>query len=479
MLRKYSKYAVAAAIAGTCGYASAATISASATNSAPYSVEGAATGTNPVAAADVTFSKNLRVGDELRLVLDNSALFESIDAAGDVSFACEGGIGVTLSPNLATGESSTVSFAVTGVSSGETTAGATCSFISLQVSSASLTSAGDVSMGGGVFDSAGNTYDAITAASTGSAKVLSIRSQVASISVSTAFNGVVDFQDSLGYGFETDDGSSITGNSDNLTLTVTGRDTLNSFGSPLSLTFAIAAESGKSFAWLCTGNPSTILNSSAATGRVASSSGAATTVNAGCTSISVTDTFSLTAAGTATSSVEFGASSATPSAGLTIEPMTFPTLVATVTQGASSRAVSSALTVGSWTSNGSTVQIPYMPINTTAGSSKIDPVIIISNRSTATGTINATVRDEDGNSCSISDSVLGSIAGGRTKSIGGSIRDAIAGTTCSTLGSVEKVSVTLTITLPSGSTEVYSGYTVGGGDRVTVVNSSNGFRYSP
>jgi hypothetical protein len=117
-----------------------------------------------------------------------------------------------------------------------------------------------------------------------------------------------------------------------------------------------------------------------------------------------------------------------------------------------------------------------MPINTTVGAGKIDPVIVVSNRSASTGTISATVRDEAGNSCALTDAQLGSVAGNRTKSIGGLIRDAVSGSTCPTINTAntQRLSITLTVTLPSGSTDVYSGYTVGGSSRVTVVNSSNG-----
>lgn len=472
MLSKYSKIAVAAAIAGTCGYASAATLLVnSGSTGATFSNEGAVQNgatNNFDAKVAVTFDKNLRTGDEIRFTLTRGR-FESL-AAGVVSVSCATN-GLTISSNRVSTSAAEITLGVTGTSAGETTAGTTCTFASLAVAVDSFTSVGNVTMGGGVFDAASNSYDPFTSTATGNI-VASAGSQYVSISVTSALNGVVDFQDSLGYGFAESDGARTgLGNTDQLTLTVTSRDTANSFAGTASVQFALAAESGKSFAFLCTGNPSNVLNSSGATARYASGSGADVTVNSGCTSLSVTD--DVTAAAN-TVNIGFGSTQATPSVGVTIDPMTFPAAIATLKIGATTVATSASLTLGSWTSNGSTVQIPYMPINTTAGAGKIDPVIIISNRSNAIGTISATVRDEDGNTCAISDSVLGTIAAQRTKSVGGAIRDAIAGSTCSTLGSVEKVAVTLTVTLPSGSTEVYSGYTVGGDSRVTVVNSSNG-----
>jgi len=478
MLSKYGKYAVAAAIAGTCGYVSAATLTATVTNkTAPLSIEGNRLNTTYTfpAAADLRFDKALRVGDEIRLTL-TGASFQSV-AAGSVSLTCTTN-NVTLAPNLNSSNSNTVSYGVTGVSAGTSMANQTCSFISLTVIGTSMTSAGDVTISGGVFDAVGNSYDAGTNATAASLVVASVRSQIVSVTVQSAFNGVVDFQNSLGYGFATDDGSNgFAGNSDNLVLAINGRNTANSFGGLMSINFAVSAEDGKSFGFLSSACPTAgELETSGSLGRATSASGATLTINATCTQISAMDTFSMTAGLTVNSTIEVGHTSATPSTGITIEPMTFPSVsVTNVGRGTvTSIANATATGTGSWISNGSTVQIPYMPINTTAGASKIDPVIIISNRSTATGTITAVARDESGNSCTISDSVLGTIAGGRTKSVGGTIRDAVAGSGCATLAGIEKLSITLTVTLPSGSTEVYSGYTVGGGDRVTVVNSSNG-----
>jgi len=474
MLSKYSKFAVAAAIAGTCGYASAATLVVnSGGGTTVYSVEGAVANgasNNFDAKVSVTFDKSLRTGDEIRFSLTGGR-FESL-AAGQLSVSCAAD-GLVIASNRVSTSAAEITLGVTGTSSGETTAGTVCTFASMAVAVDSFTTAGNINIDGGVFDAGGNSYDAMTSTGT-NARIASAGSQYTAISVSTALNGVVDFQDSLGYGFAATDGAltGVAGSTDQLTLTVTSRDTANSFTGSASIQFALAAESGKTFGFLCTGTPATVLNSSLATGRVGTSSGAGSTINSACTSISVND--NLTNGLTDSVNIGFGSSQATPSVGVTIEPMTFPSLVATVKIGATTVATSGALTVGSWTSNGSTVQIPYMPVNTTAGSSKIDPVIIISNRSNAVGSISATVRDEDGNSCAISESVLGTIGATRTKSVGGAIRDAIAGSGCATLGSVEKVAITLTVTLPSGSTEVYSGYTVGGSSRVTVVNSSNG-----
>ena len=44
---------------------------------------------------------------------------------------------------------------------------------------------------------------------------------------------------------------------------------------------------------------------------------------------------------------------------------------------------------------------------------------------------------------------------------------------------VDKVFITLTGTTPIGTSEVYSAFTVGGSSRVTVINSSSGYKGNP
>jgi len=431
MIKKYGKAAVIAAIAGSCGYVSAATISAtSAATTNVVSLEGVATTANATATIAInpismTMGETYFAQDRIELVLSGAnARFASYGPSGVTPSVTCNGTDFLLESSLST-PGNTASFTIYQKSAGVTSIGKVCSFASLAVLASSLTSSGDVTISSRRV-SAGVNSDTGVAASTGANKLFSVGSQITGVTVLSALNGVVDFQSSLGLGFAADDG--ITAN----------RSTSN--------------------------------------GRVAATAGAVT-INAACTAISYSNNSLQNLTGTAqTIKLEFGHKSTTPSTGVVIEPMVFPSFDATISQGATTRATGAGLLPGTWTSNGSTVQIPYMPINSTAGAGKIDPVIVISNRSAATGTITATLRDEAGNTCALTDAALGTIAGNRTKSIGGLIRDAAAGSSCPTLNVAggERLSITLNVTLPSGSTEVYSGYTVGGADRVTVVNSSNG-----
>jgi len=486
MIKKYGKAAVIAAIAGSCGYVSAATISAtSAAGTNVVSLEGVATTANATATIAInpismTMGETYFAQDRIELVLSGAnARFASYGPSGVTPSVTCNGTDFLLESSLST-PGNTASFTIYQKSAGVTSIGKVCSFASLAVLASSLTSSGDVTISSRRV-SAGVNSDTGVAASTGANKLFSVGSQITGVTVLSALNGVVDFQSSLGLGFAADDGvtAGVTGKGDAVTLEVASRETWLSTTGAFSLTFAISAASGKTFAFLDDGGAcgtSAELNRSTSNGRVAATAGAVT-INAACTAISYSNNSLQNLTGTAqTIKLEFGHKSTTPSTGVVIEPMVFPSFDATISQGATTRATGAGLLPGTWTSNGSTVQIPYMPINSTAGAGKIDPVIVISNRSAATGTITATLRDEAGNTCALTDAALGTIAGNRTKSIGGLIRDAAAGSSCPTLNVAggERLSITLNVTLPSGSTEVYSGYTVGGADRVTVVNSSNG-----
>jgi len=341
-----------------------------------------------------------------------------------------------------------------------------------------MTSAGVVTISSGVKRTSDTayTYDPSTAVN-----VASTASQIVSVAISTAFNGVVDYQAKQGYGFVSNDGTY----GDILGVLVSTRDTADSHTTAMSVTFALSAESGKTFSFLdaencgVSGKIPTVNNASLRTtalGYAAAGGGTASvTINAACTTLSFTATKALThdSAGHGFT-LELGHQSSTPSTGVVIEPMTFPATVVTVSQGSTVRATSTGTgtTTGTWTSNGATVVIPYMPINLTAGASAIDPVITIANRSLLTGTLTGTMRDEDGNSCTLDN--LGTVAATRTKNLGGLVKAAFAA--CSNLSqtSTERMYITITATLPDSTTAFYSGYNVGGSGRVTVVNSTNG-----
>ena len=474
MISSITKKLTLVAVASACGYASAATISHTVL-SGNYSIEkasnSATTGALTLNNVSVTMGAFQSRDSVLQLQLSGARFVSG--TVSSVSVTCTSN-NLVLDVGSPSASSSTWDFGITGTSG--STSSAVCSFASLAILRSSMTSAGVVTISSGVKRTSDTayTYDPSTTA----AQVASTGSQIVSVAISTAFNGVVDYQSKQGYGFVTNDGTY----GDILGITVTTRDTADSFTGALSVNFALSAEAGKSFAFLdaeacgvagktpiLTTSRSTAAGYARATGLSATND---LTINSTCTTLTYVGTGTFNA--NAQINLELGHQSSTPSTGVVIEPMTFPSTTVTVSQGATSRGASSGTgaVTGSWTSNGATVVIPYMPINLSAGTSSIDPVITVANRSSLTGVLTGTMRDEDGNSCTLDN--LGSIGATRTKNLGGLVKAAFAA--CSNLSqtSTERMYITITATLPDSTTTFFSGYTVGSSSRVSVVNSTNG-----
>ena len=474
MISSITKKLTLVAVASACGYASAATISHTVL-SGNYSIEKASNSATTGALTLNTVSVSMGAFQSRDAVLQlqlSGARFVS-GTVSSVSVTCTSN-NLVLDVGSPSASSSTWDFGITGTSG--STSSAVCSFASLAILRSSMTSAGVVTISSGVKRTSDTayTYDPSTTA----AQVASTGSQIVSVAISTAFNGVVDYQSKQGYGFVTNDGTY----GDILGITVTTRDTADSFTGALSVNFALSAEAGKSFAFLdaeacgVAGKTPILTTSRSTAAGYARATGLSTTndltINSTCTTLTYVGTGTFNA--NAQINLELGHQSSTPSTGVVIEPMTFPSTTVTVSQGATSRGASSGTgaVTGSWTSNGATVVIPYMPINLTAGTSSIDPVITVANRSSLSGVLTGTMRDEDGNSCTLDN--LGSIGATRTKNLGGLVKAAFAA--CSNLSqtSTERMYITITATLPDSTTTFFSGYTVGGSSRVSVVNSTNG-----
>jgi len=474
MISSITKKLTLVAVASACGYASAATISHTVL-SGNYSIEKASNSATTGALTLNTVSVSMGAFQSRDSVLQlqlSGARFVS-GTVSSVSVTCTSN-NLVLDVGSPSASSSTWDFGITGTSG--STSSAVCSFASLAILRSSMTSAGVVTISSGVKRTSDTayTYDPSTTA----AQVASTGSQIVSVAISTAFNGVVDYQSKQGYGFVTNDGTY----GDVLGIKVTTQDTADSTTSALSVTFAVNSEAGKSFAFLdaeacgVAGKTPILTTSRSTAAGYATATGLSTantlTINPTCTTLTYVGRGSMNS--NATISLELGHQSSTPSTGVVIEPMTFPSTTITVSQGATTRAVSSGTgsVTGAWTSNGATVVIPYMPINLTAGTSSIDPVITVANRSSLSGVLTGTMRDEDGNSCTLDN--LGSIGATRTKNLGGLVKAAFAA--CSNLSqtSTERMYITITATLPDSTTTFFSGYTVGSSSRVSVVNSTNG-----
>jgi hypothetical protein len=468
MFRSYGKAAVIAAVASACGYAGAATITVTGSSS-NVSAEGAAAAS---ASTNLGFTVDLNMGafqsrdSVIRLSLGgiSTARFATYNATTP-SVACKDSTGAVTALDIDvtrnTTASSTWDFGIANTSGSTSTA--SCQFTSLAVVASTL-GTGTLTVQSGVkrVSDSDFTYD------TASAKpVLTVSSQITSISVLSALNGVVDYTDQQGLGFD-DSGadaapSGAAGFGDHLVIRVGSQEGMTlSSASTLTFTLNIEAESGKTFAWLDDDNNGA-LNNSTSNGRI--SAGTSVTLDTAKNTI----TYVSSAVFTGTSrdfTVSFSHKSATPSTGVAISPMTFAPSSATV-----STLTNSALAIGSWTSNGTTAKIPYMPINTTPGSTKIDPIIILTNRSSVTGTVTVNVVNARGESCT---GTLGTIDGGQTKSLGGApLRSVLSACPAYNIAAGEAMNISLTATLPASTTELFTGYNAESG-RVTVVNSLNG-----
>jgi len=481
-----TKGALVAAVAAACGYAGAATV-------APYSgldlgkrvsAEGAANGAVTTLKFNVSVTTTVShfAGDEWRLTLSNGQ-WASAGASGYSVSCTSGDIKLDAIPTLS---GNTMTFTVGGTS-GATTVGVGCEFTSLGVVATSL-STGNVRVDFGARRPSSTLFDRDANTASTTANAFSVASQFGTVVVS-AFNGVVDYQGSAGKGFEGNDGlsSGVAGNEDALRINFAKAATSTDYSltGSASLSVVLNAESGKTFSFLDANQdgvcaPSEWSATSTSNGDVAASSSASITINSTCTQLSfassaqdvpgLADTSFVIAMGSKFGSPSVGTS------GATITPMDFAATGATYNLNKGSKVLSSSsgFDAGAWTSNGSEVVIPYMPANTTAGTSKIQPVVYITNRSEVSGPATAAIRNESGVSCTAD---LGSIGANRTVNVSTALTNAIAGcynTSDAATAAGHRLSIVITASLPSATTQVYSGFTVGGSSRVSVVNSSNG-----
>jgi len=476
MFRSYGKAAVIAAVAASCGYAGAATLAIN-TPAANVSKEGAAATTAGLAlGTNVTLTMGSFQSRDNVIRLSLGGISGAKFAAVSPSVSCTTGNIVLDVPTIAAGGQSAIEFGITGTSG--TTSNAVCTFSSLSVLPASLSVGGTLTLSSAVkrVSDTDFVYDTATAIT-----AMTVSTQVSSITVLSALNGVVDYAAQAGLGFQDNDNgpSTVAANSDVLSFVIGSKENMTlSTTTALTFTLQIAAASGSNFGWLddAPGAATTrVLNRDTSSGRVyaflGSSALSTPTINTDLNLITVTGSATLT--GTAqTVTVEFQHKSSTPSTGIAISSMTFPSATASVVNGALTSLSPTAVTgVGSWTTNGTTVKIPYMPINTTPGTAKIDPIIVIGNRSSTTGTVTVTAINARGETCAGS---LGTIPGNSTKSFGGSpLRTVLNACPAYNIANGEQMSITLVATLASSTTDVFTGYNADTG-RVTVVNDTNG-----
>lgn len=514
MTRFLPKLAVASAVATACSFAGASVLSftadtnggaskAAGSAGTPLSLEASRTTSSTattfftLGAVQIVTERTHFAGDEWQLTVSNGR-FESYGAATAVLAApvlsCNDGnnanpisFDAAYSGGGRGSDASTLKWTVSaaGTSNNRTSSGQTCTISNLRLLQSGASAEGSVALSFQSLRTNGSLNDASQAA-VANRVVTSVVTQVGTISVGTALNGVVDFQNSLGLGFASDDNTADTPKQDGLTFTFakSTNNTSNSISTGMSVTFSYTAPAGSSFSWLDANGDGICglhaggTETTTANGRITGDFAA--TINAACTTL----TFESNAiavpnntSGNSTATIYFGSRSAEPSAGngTTITAFDWNT-ISTMTARISTASImtnSGALDLGEWTSNGSQVVIPYMPFNS-AGATKIEPVVYITNRSGVTAPATATIRDANGVKCDVT---LGSIAATRTVNVSTLLSDAIKtcyNTTTAAAEAGHRLYIVINASLPSSTTDVYSGFTVGGSSRVSVVNSSNG-----
>ena len=131
--------------------------------------------------------------------------------------------------------------------------------------------------------------------------------------------------------------------------------------------------------------------------------------------------------------------------------------------GSASGTTGQAWDPGIWTINGAQVYIQYMPYGT-----NVSRIIYAAN----TGLINADATADIYYNGSVTQCDLGAVGSRRVTELSGAIN--LCAATAMGADASGKVAILLTFTAPDKDIEVYSAYNVGGADRGTVVNTSNG-----
>jgi len=461
------KATVAVAVAGLCaGVVHATTIAPRTTSAHGLSSEAnARNSTQTTALGDIsmTIGATYELNDELTLTISgtNSPTFGTTDS-GNFSCNTGGNVWVNLT-NLNTTTTRVFRFAPADSTSVPTGAVCTASNLFVLDSSVGSTVGNTVTLRatGKKISAAGAAYDTAD-----SAAVVATVFDEYTVGVSTAFNGSVDARKSNK--IYTD------GAADSVIFTITNADLLNDLGTAAS-TNALTVTLAGDFSFL--------VNSGETGGAAAGGANSVASVGANTTIATIGSGSSVTGLRLSVANTELPADGNATTFGVTIAGTDASTSNAITAQSFAGDATYSlafvrgsaespaALNAGEWTSTGATIFVPYMPI-----SSSIVPSLFWINNSSASGNVFMTVRGESG-TCSTTQTVA--VTQGMT-SLATGFASLIA--TCqaaSSIGAVDKVFITLTGTTPIGTSEVYSAFTVGGSSRVTVVNSSSGYKGNP
>jgi len=293
--------------------------------------------------------------------------------------------------------------------------------------------------------------------------------------VTQAANGIVDVNFGR-YHFTADDtangASGLSGRSDRIGFGITNGSQLNAV-TPTSIVVRLVGN----FSFLNDTASSTCSNAEITTGSgqaVATGAGGTPTftIDSGCTTLTYTETSGFA---TGPRAIFLGRSNTAGSTTGTndkafVSPQSFTSSVTFNYGSASSEADSFTSTqTGSWSLNGASINVAFMQF-----SAETSRIINITNRSTTQdAAVTVSAVDETGRSCAAFS--VGTVNRSTIKNISAEVDTGIR---ACWPGFVGRAALTVTANLPNDSVELYTGYNRNG-SLSTIVNSSNGYRYTP
>jgi len=460
---KVSYGAVATAVAIACGTSMVGVVDAATLTVAstiPMSQQG-----NALVTSTAVQSFTVRVALERDYVQNDTAQLTlsggTFPTSGTLTSAqCTSSVG-TVTMGALSYSANTANYRATG--SPAPVAGQICSF-TVNVLSNSMSS-GNVQIG-----YAAQTASSNVAFDSGAAITVGQVFNQFSSAVAQAFNGVVNTNVARLH-FAADDGALFaSGNEDHLSITITDRGaTLTNAAALTTLSATIIGN----FSFLDDDGTAGCTNSDITSnrGQATVSGGGSLSIDAGCTTLTWTETSGL-ASGVRT--IALGKTNAASATAATNEkaifaPQTFTSggITFTYSAGSLGQSRTDGAAPGAHTLNGFSVSVPFMPYGT--GRSR---VVYITNNSSQTGAVSFTARNEAGTECTAANFTAVDARANAVTQLSSQLDAGIAACYGATFSG--KVSFTVTANVPSATAELFTAYN-NNGDIGVVVNQSNGY----
>lgn len=474
-MRLISKAIVGAAVASACSYASASTVGT--TGVTALSLEGVqvTAGTSDISNNTVRWTLGDSWVQNDTVDFSTSAAFGSVTTHAQ-SFTCSAATGNSTVFTIVSGSSNASNIRYVASNPVGTTANQVCDINTIAFRASSIASSGNVT----VSASGRKAATLFTFDTSPAGTVLSV-AQEYSITLSAALNAQIDVQGGRLSFTSTETATGLSGptaytSADYFTVSL-NRVLGKTQPTAVTGTLAVTLTANSGFAYLAELNDAGSCTVSSGSGRATGTSSvmtAADTVptfasgaNSG-TCSSMTATFATVAPGAFSIVLgRVGTPSAATDAPFVQQSYGASATLTGGTGGAVTLASSGSLNAGTWTINGTTVNIPYVPI-----SSAISLQIFVANRSAQAGAVNFTAWNASGTQCSGS---LGTIDANANGTYGSALRTALQGCTGSGWSDATRATVQLVTPTPSTTTTVHTSF--GAADttsRQILINDTNG-----